>query len=193
MTTYFPVPLTCSSLGREWPNRTSVCTVSRKQQSNERRLGSLGRDLRAGWQKSSRSTTWVEFAMLWVSFVLSIVLAWNWNVSGVFQTNCCKMFLDCRVWGTSNSHPIYLWSSTIAHGFCLFRLNEGVSVKQPQNSKTESIFKLTVKFDCDSPQENEKAVKSSTSSRQGSSAMLRVQRFLGNKENMFSLQDKWKN
>ncbi len=53
MTTYFLVPLTCSSLGWKWPNRTSACTVSRQQLSNQRRLGSLGTDLRAGWQKNS--------------------------------------------------------------------------------------------------------------------------------------------
>lgn len=43
---------TCSSPGWEWPNRTSASTVSRQQESNERRLGSLGMYLTAGWQKS---------------------------------------------------------------------------------------------------------------------------------------------
>lgn len=51
MTSHFLVPLTPdSSLAWLWLNRTAVCTVSRQQGSNQRRLSSLGGNLTAGWQ-----------------------------------------------------------------------------------------------------------------------------------------------
>lgn len=148
MTTYFPVPLTCSSLGWEWPNRTSACTVSRQQLSNQRRLGSLGTDLRAGWQKSSyvEQCGW-SLRGSECLFLKSIVLAWKWNVGGVFQTNCWETFQKTV---TSHSCQMYLWRCPCYEGDCTRFLSVQVewssftAFKQPQNNETDKVHFQTI-------------------------------------------------
>lgn len=161
---------TRSSLGWEWPNRTSACTASRQQLSNQRRLGSLGTDLRAGWQKNSyvEQCGW-SLRSSECLFLKSIVLAWKWNVRGVFQTNCWETFQKTESLHTHVRcicEDVHVTRET-AQGFCLFRLNEAVSLLSSSHKTTKqikSIFKLSVRFDHDSPEKNEKAVKSSRAS-----------------------------
>lgn len=97
----------CSSLGWEWPNHTSACIVSRQQLSNQRRLGSLGTDLRAGWQKNCyvEQCGWSlrgSESLFWSPSYWH----WKWNVGGVFKNKLLRNLSED--WVTSHSRQMYL-------------------------------------------------------------------------------------
>lgn len=89
---YFLVPLTPdSSLAWLWPNRTAVCTVSRQQRSNQKRLRSedekCSQTERADWPADLELPSdfyfcWEWFSKVWLFkcdfWVETKSLAWSW-------------------------------------------------------------------------------------------------------------------
>lgn len=140
---------TRSSLGWEWPNRTSACTASRQQLSNQRRLGSLGTDLRAGWQKNSyveqcgwslRSSECLFFEV----HRIGMKMKRGRSLSNKLLRNLSED------WVTSHSRQMYLWRCPCYEGDCTRFLSVQVewsgftAFKQPQNNETDKVHFQTI-------------------------------------------------